>query len=185
MNSKLLLILIGLVVLAGVAYGLLSVSNDDTMMVKETMTDTQLVNEAAMSEKQADLMDENTQTEEVMMKDDKSEEMVGDEMMKKSGSYEMYSADKLVMAETGKVVLFFKASWCPTCRALDAAIKNSLGDIPSDVTILEIDYDDSTELKQKYGVTSQHTLVQVDASGTELAQWSGGLTLDSLLMQIK
>ena len=106
-------------------------------------------------------------------------------MMAKAGSYETYSPEKIAKAATGKVVLFFRAGWCPTCKALDADIRSHLKDIPADVTILDVDYDNSTVLKQKYGVTYQHTLVQVDASGNQITKWSGGLTLAEFITNIK
>lgn len=106
------------------------------------------------------------------------------DVMVAAGAYETYTPDKLMRAEEGQVVLFFKASWCPTCRALDSDIKASLEDIPDGVSILEIDYDTALDLRQKYGVTNQHTLVQVDATGTLMKKWSGGLTLETVLEQL-
>jgi thiol-disulfide isomerase/thioredoxin len=102
-----------------------------------------------------------------------------------AGNYETYSVEKLAFAETGNVVLFFRASWCPSCRTLDKDIKENLGAIPSDLKILNVDYDNSQELKQKYGVTTQHTLVQVDKDGNMINKWSGSPTLSSLVTQIK
>lgn len=102
-----------------------------------------------------------------------------------AGTYESYSPEKLAFAETGNVVLFFHASWCPTCRALDKDIKENLGAIPTDLKILDVDYDNSQELKQKYGVTTQHTLVQVDKDGNMINKWSGSPTLSSLVSQVK
>lgn len=134
---------------------------------------------------------------EVMVKEgdqmmDKGETMVkeGDIMMKDgealmSGSYVPYSPEKVAMAATGDVVLFFRASWCPTCRAVDADIRANLKNIPKGVTILDVDYDNSTALKQKYGVTYQHTFVQVAADGTQIAKWSASPTLAALLANIK
>jgi thiol-disulfide isomerase/thioredoxin len=103
----------------------------------------------------------------------------------REGSYEPYAPEKLAMAADGDVVLFFRASWCPTCRALDANIRSNLGGIPDGVTILDVDYDTATELKQKYGVTYQHTLVQVDAEGNMIARWTGSPTLATLLAQVQ
>jgi hypothetical protein len=48
-----------------------------------------------------------------------------------------------------------------------------------------VDYDNSTALKQKYGVTMQHTLVQVDAKGNLIAKWTGSPTLSALTGNIK
>lgn len=101
------------------------------------------------------------------------------------GSYETYSGEKLVLANEGKVVLFFRASWCPSCKAVDDDIRSNLDSIPAGVTILDVDYDKSAELKRKYAVTYQHTFVQVDASGNQIAKWAGSLTLADLVQKIK
>lgn len=101
------------------------------------------------------------------------------------GTYETYAPEKLSKAETGKVVLFFHASWCPTCRALNSNIEASKSMIPRDVTILKNDYDTETDLKKKYGVTTQHTLVQVDKDGNMLTKWSGGSTIESIISKLK
>ena len=103
----------------------------------------------------------------------------------KAGSYEIYSVDKLSRADNGNVVLFFRASWCPTCRALDTDIKANLSKIPENLSILDVDYDNSTELKKKYRVTYQHTLVQVDSKGDMVAKWSGSETLSRIINNIK
>ncbi len=116
------------------------------------------------------------------MNDERS--MQGDSMMQK-GSYETYAESKLAMADHGDVVLFFRASWCPTCKALDSSIKSSISAIPSGLTILDVDYDNSQALKQKYGVTYQHTLVQVDSKGNLIKKWSGSPTLTALIAEVQ
>lgn len=108
-----------------------------------------------------------------------------DAMMASGGTYETYDASKLSRAGTGKVALFFRASWCPTCRALDADIRAHKGDIPKGVTILDVDYDTAKDLRDKYGVTVQHTLVQVSADGGEIAKWVGSPTLADLVSKLK
>ena len=111
--------------------------------------------------------------DEAMMKKDGAMMKHDDAMMAHNGSYIPYSADKLALAAKGPVVLFFRAGWCPICRGIDADIKAHLKDIPENVTILDVDYDNSTDLKVRYGVTYQHTFVQVDAQGTLIKKWSG------------
>ncbi|OGG26589.1 hypothetical protein A3A64_01570 [Candidatus Gottesmanbacteria bacterium RIFCSPLOWO2_01_FULL_48_11] len=49
-----------------------------------------------------------------------------------------------------------------------------MNEIPQDVVLLKLNYDTATELKKKYGVTYQHTFVQVDAQGNKVTAWSGG-----------
>lgn len=107
------------------------------------------------------------------------------EIVATAGSYQVYSAEKIALAATGKVVLFFHASWCPTCRALNTDIEANTTSIPAGVTILKTDYDQETELKKQYGVTTQHTLVQVDQEGTLIKKWSGGSKLENVLEQIQ
>ncbi len=100
------------------------------------------------------------------------------------GSYEAYSPEKISKAAQGKVVLFFHAGWCPTCRQLDADIQKNVNEIPNGVTILKTDYDSELALRQKYGVTYQHTLVQVDANGNLISKWSGSPTLSEFLEKV-
>ncbi len=45
--------------------------------------------------------------------------------------------------------------------------------MPDGLTVVKVDYDTETDLRQQYGVTQQHTFVQVDESGAELAKWTG------------
>ncbi len=100
----------------------------------------------------------------------------------KAGSYEAYSPEKIALASAnGDVVLFFRAMWCPSCRALDADLNANLKNIPANLTILHVDYDNSTDLKRKYGVTIQHTIVQVDKDGTLIKKWLKSLTLAAFI----
>ncbi len=196
MNKKtgIIIGIIALVVVAGGVYASMN-GKDEAIMAKEkmeqqTMDDKKMAEEKAMmekramEEKEAMMKDGATNTESMMKKNETSMVDKSDTMMK-VGSYEAYSADKIARAETGDVVLFFHASWCPSCRGLNTSIEGNLKSIPEGVTILKTDYDKETELKKKYGVTYQHTLVQVDKNGNLIKKWSGGGTLDNLLSQIQ
>ena len=99
-------------------------------------------------------------------------------------NYLDYSESFLTRANEGKVVLFFKANWCPTCNALDKDVLKNLNKIPEDVTILKVDYDVANDLKKKYEVVTQHTMVQVDAQGNEITKWVGGNTLGTILERV-
>lgn len=74
----------------------------------------------------------------------------------------------------GDVVMFFHAAWCPSCQAANTAL-NSAG-IPDGITVVKVDYDNSTDLKKKHGITAQHTFVQVDQDGNQVKKWAGSLT---------
>lgn len=107
-------------------------------------------------------------------------------MMAKNGEYMDYSAATAAAesAEGHKVVLFFHAPWCPFCKAADTAFKAKLDQIPANVVVLKTDYDSNTALKQKYGVTYQHTFVQIDKDGNLVTKWNGG-DLANLIKFIK
>jgi thiol-disulfide isomerase/thioredoxin len=146
---------------------------------KNTSTEIMMKDEMMQSDKK--MMKDETMTSsssEVMMKKD-------DVMMVKGATYEAYSPEKLANAEAGNVVLFFRAGWCPTCRTVDADIKANMNNIPANLTILDVDYDKSSDLKKKYGVTTQHTFVQVDSKGNLIKKWMGGSTLASVVGQVK
>ena len=116
-----------------------------------------------------------------MAKDDTGMAKTGDAMMTK-GSFSDYDQAKLANAEKGKVVLFFSASWCPTCQEANKNLNASAA--PDGLTLLKVDYDNSNELKKKYGVTYQHTYVQVDKFGTLIKKWSGSTTYDQISKQL-
>jgi len=107
------------------------------------------------------------------------------EQAEKSGQYIAYNASLLKNAKTGNVVLFFKADWCPTCQKLDVNIRSELNEIPSDLTILILDYETEEELNRKYGVTYQHTLVQVDSDGNLIKKWYGSSDIDEIVSQLQ
>lgn len=107
------------------------------------------------------------------------------------GKYIEYSSNLLSENNDKKVIYFFKASWCPTCQALDRNLNNSLGKIPSNTVIIKVDYDSASgatseelALKPKYGVTYQHTLVQVDSNGNQIKKWNNSYTLDEILSKV-
>ena len=86
----------------------------------------------------------------------------------KEGQYVNYDG-KAIETTKGHKLIFFHAAWCPQCRALEQSILD--GTIPSDVTIFKANYDLETALKQKYGVTLQTTVVEVDDQGNEVKQF--------------
>jgi len=69
-----------------------------------------------------------------------------------------------------KIVLFFHATWCPTCKFTDEDILSKW--VPDNLTILKVDYDTSTDLKSKYSVLSQSTYVQIDKNWNEINKWT-------------
>lgn len=83
-----------------------------------------------------------------------------------AGSYGDYSPSVLANGRTK--VLFFHAAWCPICRNADAQLTAWYRTHPFPISVYKVDYDTETELKQRYGVTYQHTYVLVDGDGDPL-----------------
>lgn len=101
-----------------------------------------------------------------------------------TGSYINYDPSTInQIAENNQTVLFFHAQWCPYCRAAEEDINARLFEIPKGVAIVKVDYDTETELKKKYGITSQHTFVLVDENLNEVEKWNGG-ELDEILENV-
>lgn len=107
-----------------------------------------------------------------------------------SKRYLEYSPATFEQSSHKKRVLFFYASWCPTCRPVDTELKSSENGIPDGTVVIRVNYNDpetdlsEKELAKKYGVTYQHTFVQIDADGNEVTKWNGG-KLKELLERIK
>jgi thioredoxin 1 len=104
-------------------------------------------------------------------------------MMSSGGKVDFTSLeDARTRAAKGPTVLLFAADWCPTCQAALKDITSreaSLGD----VSVLVVDYDRRGDLKRMYGVTYQHTFVQIDAKGGKTVVWSGG-GVDEILRRV-
>jgi len=80
-------------------------------------------------------------------------------------------------------VLFFAAGWCGNCQQADLDFEKRSNELPQDVTLFRANFDLEKELRQKYGVTYQHTFVLVDSQGNLEKIWNGGDT-DELLTQL-
>jgi thiol-disulfide isomerase/thioredoxin len=93
-------------------------------------------------------------------------------------------------SQSTKRILFFFANWCPTCKAADESLAQNASKIPDNIVIIKINYNDSEtddaerELAKKYGITYQHTFVQIDENGNEIMKWNGG-GYEELISNIK
>jgi thiol-disulfide isomerase/thioredoxin len=95
--------------------------------------------------------------------------------------YSDYQADQERFADND-VVLFFNASWCPTCQEATKNLKAA--QVPEGLTVVSVDYDSNVDLRRDYGVTTQHTFVQVDPAGEELAKFTGATTVQEISEQL-
>ena len=109
-------------------------------------------------------------------KDGMKKDAMEQDSMNKGGefvTYEQYMEHSdAAMHHDGRTVLFFDASWCPDCQKLKNALSSEHDVIPADVTVVDVDYDSHNDLRKQYGVTMQHTFVEVDAQGNKVSSWS-------------
>lgn len=97
-----------------------------------------------------------------------------------SPRYIEYATGVLDSVSNSRRVLFFYANWCPTCRPADDNFRNNTDTIPEDVTVIRVNYNDTEtdqeekDIAGKYGITYQHTFVQIDNAGDVITKWNGG-----------
>lgn len=100
------------------------------------------------------------------------------------GTYIKYDAEKIAQSSADHIFLFFHAIWCPSCRALDADIVKNSSTIPSGVEIYKTDYDTAIALKKQYGITMQHSLIEIAKDGTAKSSITHPATLADVLKTI-
>ena len=104
--------------------------------------------------------------------------------------YLVYSKDVYDAASDKRRVLYFYATWCPSCKQANEDFTANPNKIPEDVVVIRTNYNDQDtdqgekDLAKKYGITYQHTFVQIDSQGKEITKWNGGQT-DELVTNIK
>ena len=72
-----------------------------------------------------------------------------------------YSAAALAAAEKANqpIALHFHADWCPTCRAQDKVVQSLKTEKGLDLTVLTVNYDTERDLKRRFKVNSQASLI--------------------------
>ncbi|NNM53445.1 MAG: thioredoxin family protein [Spirochaetales bacterium] len=90
-------------------------------------------------------------------------------------------AEAQSLAAHGPTIYFFAATWCPNCQATYKDIQAHYQTIPANVHLVFVDYDKASALKQKYGITMQHTFVLIDSQGNKVKAWAGTRTVADIL----
>jgi thioredoxin 1 len=97
-----------------------------------------------------------------------------------------YSADALASAEKAgqPVALHFRADWCPTCRAQDKALQSLKSEKGLDITVLSVNYDTEKDMKRRFRINSQSTLVVLKGD-KESARLVGDTSSLNIMMALK
>lgn len=188
MNKKLLvsILSVGIAVLGFVYYLSLKQSEEKIMPKDSDLSKSELMMES-------DKKDTNTKMTEEVMEISEKDMTDKDTAMNDnvdSGNYLNYTPENFNKFSDKRRVLFFYANWCPTCAPTDKDFSGNSSLLPSDVVVIRVNYNDTDtdqnekELAVKYGVTYQHTFVQINSEGTEVTKWNGG-KISELLAKIK
>lgn len=177
MNKTVITALIALVIVAGGGFVLIGDESDQdstddsaSTAVNEQETTDEMVDEVDLVDEQMSDIEPQQQesTDPTTVAQSETESDPEPTVATQTGQYIEYS-DGVIEATAGTKILFFHADWCVQCRTLENDIKRQ--GVPDSVSIIEVDFDNQTDLKQKYGVTLQTTLVKVDDQGNEVAKY--------------
>ncbi|WP_314929630.1 thioredoxin domain-containing protein [Corynebacterium argentoratense] len=181
-KSYLTVLLLPALALAGCSSSSDADKKDDAMMSTSAMSSAMSTSSeapetsAAMDKDAKDGMKKDSMEKDGMKKDSMEKDAMEKDAMNKGGefiTYEQYMEHSdAAMHHDGRTVLFFDASWCPDCQKLKNALSSEHDVIPADVTVVDVDYDSHNDLRKQYGVTMQHTFVEVDAQGNKVSSWS-------------
>ena len=176
-KSYLTVLLLPALALAGCSSSSDADKKDDAMMsTSATSSAMSTSSEAPETSAAMDKDAKDGMKKDSMEKDGMKKDSMEKDAMNKGGefvTYEQYMEHSdAAMHHDGRTVLFFDASWCPDCQKLKNALSSEHDVIPADVTVVDVDYDSHNDLRKQYGVTMQHTFVEVDAQGNKVSSWS-------------
>lgn len=97
-----------------------------------------------------------------------------------------YTAEALAAAQKAEqpVALHFHADWCPTCRAQDKVLQSLRAEKGLDLTVLTVDYDTEKDLKRRFKVNAQSTMVVLKGQ-KEAARLVGDTSADGIRAALK
>ena len=161
--------------------------SDDSMMKQEDKM------EGDATKKDDAMMEDAPKEDSTMKQEDKMMQNEEDSMMKDSEQssavpyYIAFSNGEFNRAASARkaTLMYFYAPWCPICQAEEPKVKSWVEGSGLNVAGFRVDYDHETQLKQKLGVTSQHTTIIFDTQGKESARYVGPVDQATLLDALK
>lgn len=82
--------------------------------------------------------------------------------------------------------LYFKANWCLNCKLLEDELKEK--GFPDGIDIYEVDFDQAKDLREKYSVNNQHTLILLNDKEEEIwrdMSWDYTKVIETIKQTIK
>ncbi len=110
---------------------------------------------------------------------------VSEKMLAEDGDVGVYAdASQMDITTHTYNVIFFTASWCPSCVEAEKVFEEQIDDIPAAIAIWRADFDTSQNLRQEYDVDKAHTFVLIDADGEKVSQWQSSASIDDIMLHI-
>lgn len=98
--------------------------------------------------------------------------------------YEKYSSDTDFSQHVDeKIVLFFHADRCSTCKIIEKDILEKW--VPEGVHMYEVNFDTETELLEKYDIRSQSSFAHIDSNGELIKRRVGGFGIDDVITKLE
>jgi len=121
-------------------------------------------------------MDEMEMMEDMEGMDSTSSPQV--EMVEKEEGAYINARDNVALASAAigngnPALIFFHASWCGYCQAKDKVLTKLYSENSFSISTYKVDYDTVNDLKARYGITTQDTVVLVDGEGNAVQMVMG------------
>lgn len=92
-----------------------------------------------------------------------------------------------------KILLYFEANWCPTCRAQKPVNEKVFSEYAGrgDVAIFVANFNDSDEsnedkvLAREFNVGYQHTFIFINSDGSEAQRSTGAMTEEEIVSKLE
>ncbi|MBI5495444.1 MAG: thioredoxin family protein [Deltaproteobacteria bacterium] len=82
-------------------------------------------------------------------------------------------------------VVFVAATWCPVCKAQEAALTELLKQKEfAGVVVLKVDFDDQADVAKRFKASSQSTIIAFK-QGQEIGRWVGETNRDRIAIMLK
>lgn len=112
--------------------------------------------------------------------------LAGSAMLSQALEIKPYAAQALADAQKANqpVAVIFHADWCPTCHLQDKVLQSLKSEPGLDLTVLVANFDTEKELKRRFGVRAQSTLVVLKGD-KESARLVGNTSPDAIRGALK
>jgi thiol:disulfide interchange protein len=108
-----------------------------------------------------------------------------EEASNNSQNYQDYSAEAFQAVEGKNVLLNFHADWCGSCVNLEKDLQAHLTELPEDLVIFRVDFDNAADLRKEYAIRYQNSFVLLDKHKKVKKRFAGVITYNKLMAQIE